>query len=264
MSRTFSSLIAKYIDKSQYGRYKMFYKMIDLGNVVKKPLIRYIAAMISHIDYNKLFNFRIDLKELNYGPCTDKSIHLSTEDICNIVDLFIDIDNFQDSVCCNYISVHELIRLCVGNNPMYTDSSVMSGIIEYKFPKIYNISDYDTPEKLWGLWHDNNMPLFDGELMHLTEKPTGPEYVEIVSGLVTRCRNNIDRNITTAEVVKRLKNNGYDNLANGLSKYRDDFIHWMFSAAICLTEPNSVNIISLAMSVDEVIKILSHTKYLNK
>ena len=95
---------------------------------------------------------------------------MNISDVCNIIDLFIDIENFSNKICCRYIAVYDLFKICGNNHLPYYNSMLMIGILRHKFPlrfkNVYRIVD----DELYDIW--GNMPLFDGSLIHLTEKPT--------------------------------------------------------------------------------------------
>ena len=260
--KTFSSIVTKYINQSVYGIYKELCEELDPKKSIESILLKYIASIIAQIDHNQLHNFKEDLKKPNCIIHIGKNICLDINKVCNIIDLFIDIDNFSGKICCKYMKIHELIRMSISKPPLNSDHPIMLKVLKHKFQLFPD--NYNTPGKIHKLWHDNNMPLFDGELMHVTEKPIGPEHVEVTDELVARCKTNIDPNITTTEVVKRLKDNGYNSFDYILDNI-DDRIHWTMGHCIYIPNPDNGDIVSLSMSVDELIRILSYPdKYNNK
>ena len=259
---TFSDIVSKYADKSIYDKlYRCYCEGIRKRNVIKKECVRYIVSFISCIDRDNLDGLKRELMEFNDCLCVDSDKDLNVNDICNIIDTFINIDNLPNHICCKYMRICDLIRMCVCRYLPYNDRKIMTNIYKHKFQ--LDISYCYDPEKIYKLWYFENMPLFDSALMYMTEKPTGPEYVEVTDELIARCRTNIDPNIKPAEVVKRLEDNGYSDLTIIVKDANEKFIHWTLTSYICTGGDCDADISELAIPLDEIIRILSYDHIYN-
>ena len=76
--------------------------------------------------------------------------------------------------------------------------------------------------------------------------------------LINKCKNDIDPKISLCEVLRRLRDNRYYDLANLVSQSHSTYIHMSLGFLICEKDANNEFNGSLKMSVNKAIRMLSY------
>ena len=102
-----------------------------VGNILDNSrMARLMVTAISQIEYNQLHILKKNLELYKNKQCVVKDVkYANVDEIINIVDVFLDIDNFPNKICCRYMRINNLLELWYSKNKFIRYShKIMEGI----------------------------------------------------------------------------------------------------------------------------------------